>query len=511
MSDNIRNSQRIAKNTVYMFFRMFLVTVVGLYTSRVVLATLGVSDFGIYNVVGGVVVLFSFLKNALNNATYRYLAVELGKNNDLQLKKTFSMAVNVHVILAIIILALGEIIGVWILNAKLNIPEGREFAANIVFQISMLSFCISVVQTPYNSAIVVHERMNFYAYTSIVEVCLKLAIAFSLPLFLFDKLIVYGILTLCVSVIMFSWYIIQCRRLFDECHYQRCWDSSLAKGMSQYSGWSIVVNIVDVLVNQSIVFFFNTFFGVIANAAMGVANQVNSQLTNFLNTFTQSYNPQIIKSYAAEDRTYFLKLIFFASKFSFFLLLFVAGPLLLNIDFILNLWLKNPPEGSSLFLILIVAYSLVDAYSAPLWTGVHATGQLRTHQIIMSSIKVLNIPIAYFLLKMGCAAWTALMLKVGLNIVCSVVRPFYVQKLYDLPLLPYMKNVLAVVYIVSIITLFPSLYVASFFEPSLTRLIFTSSSFIVVFTPTVLFVGLSKNERSMMFSVIQSKFFKKTR
>jgi len=505
MESNQVKSKRIAKNTLFLFIRMALILCVGLFTSRVVLNTLGVDDFGIYNLVGSVVVLFSFLQSALTNATYRFFAYELGKGDEVQLKRTFAMAVNAHVILALVILVLCEIGGTWFLNHKLVIPEGRMDAANIAFHFSMLCFCLNIIKTPYNSAIIVHERMGFFAYTSIVEALMKLGIVYMLVCFAMDKLILYSMLMLGVAVVLLVWYVIHCNRLFEECRYKPVWDGGLIKGMLKYSGWSVIVNAVDVTVNQSVLFFFNIFFGVVANAAMGVASQVNGHLTNFLNSFTQSYNPQIIKSYAAGEQNYFIKLIFSTSKISYFLLLMASMPIMLNIDFILDLWLKNPPDGSSTFVILVIAYALVDAYSAPLWIGVHATGNLKMHQILMSSIKILNIPLAYIMLKAGCPAWTALALKVGLNVVCSIARPCYVKRLYGLPLLKYMVQVWGNVYVVTALVLPLPIYLANMFEPSWTRVFLTSSVFLAIFVPVVYGIGLSTEERVLARELFSKK------
>lgn len=505
MADTMGNSKRVAKNTVFMFIRMALVLCVGLYTSRVVLSTLGFEDFGIYNLVGSVVVLFSFLQQALNNATYRYLAFEQGKGDFAQLRKTFSMSLNVHLILSGVIFILCEVFGVWFLNSKLVIPDGRMFAANIAFQFSMLSFCASIIRTPYNSSIIAHEQMSFYAYTSIIEVILKLVIVYLLVIFSVDKLILYSFLLFLVALFMLVWYIIRCRSMYTECRYERLWDSKLIKGMMEYSGWSIIVNAVDVGVNQSLVFFFNIFFGVVANAAMGVANQVNAQLMNFLHTFTQSYNPQIIKSYAAGDRNYFIKLLFTSSKISYYMLLAAAVPIMINIDFILRLWLGNPPEGTSLFVIMVISYSLVDAYSAPLWTGVHATGNLKTHQLLMSGIKVLNIPLAYILLKMGLPAWTALALKVVLNVICSIVRPLYAKHLYRLPLVDYIKEVWLLVYCITAIVLPLPIYISSLYDDSLWRVIIVSISFYICYVPIVYYIGLNARERKVISNLILAR------
>lgn len=505
MSVENNNSSRVAKNTLYLFFRMILVMLVGLYTSRVVLEYLGVEDYGIYNLVGSVVVLFSFLQQALTNATYRYLAYGLGEGDKVKLSSIFSMSVNVHIILAIVLFLLCETFGLWFLLHKLVVPEGRMDAAVVVFHFSILTFCLNIIKTPYNSSIIVHERMNFYAYTSIVEVILKLLIVYLLVVFSYDKLILYSVLLFFVSLILFVWYFLYCNRAFIECKYKFIWEGGVAIDMVKYSGWSVVVNMVDVAVNQSVAFFYNVFFGVVANAAMGIANHVNGYLNQFLSSFTQSYNPQIIKSYAAGSFDYFIKLIFATSKFSYYLLFLLAVPVALNIDLILELWLKTPPEGTGIFIIMMIAYSLIDAYSAPLWIGVHATGNLRTHQLLMSSIKVFNIPLAYFLLKLGCPAWSALAIKAFLNFVCSILRPVYVQHLYSLPLKKYLLQVILIIYAVTALILPLPIYFVSIIDNPWLRFVITTTTVFGIGIPAIFALGMTKVERHMVLGMIRNK------
>lgn len=503
MAEN--NTSRVAKNTLFLFIRMILVLCVSLYTSRVILDVLGVEDFGIYNLVGSVVVLFSFLKQALNNATYRFLACELGKNDLVQLRKTFSMAVHVHTALAIIVLILCEAIGLYILNYKLNIPHDRMAAANVAYQLSILTFCVSIIQTPYNSLIIVHERMSFYAFTSVVEVILKLAVCFLLSIADYDKLIAYAALLLCVSLIIYGWYIVHCFKTFQESHVIRIWDKQVCYSMIRYSGWSMLVNASDIGVRQMNSFYLNVFFGVAANAALGVANQVNGQINAFVASFSQAYNPQIIKSYVSGNEPSFRKILFSSSKMSFYLLFILVVPLYLNIDFVLGLWLTIVPEQTSKFLLFIVIYSLIDAYSAPLWTGVHATGKLRTHQIIMSSIKILNIPIGFIVLKLGAPAWSIFASMACLNFVCSIVRPIYVHHLYKLPLREYFSQVFSKVYIVSAICLPLPIWIASLYESSFERLLVSVPLFFVIALPTIYFIGLSVKERELLRDILLSK------
>lgn len=503
--DNRSNSKRVAKNTLFLFLRMLVVMCVGLYTSRVVLNTLGVEDYGVYNVVGSVVVLFSFLQAALTNATYRFLAYDMGKGDMSALGRTFSMSVNAHWILALLVLLLCETFGLWFLNNKLVFPDVRLEAANVAFQFSVLGFCASIVKTPYNSAIIAHERMNFFAYTSVLEAVLKLAVVYVLWISPWDKLEIYALLLAVVSLLLLAWYWLHCKHNFQECTYRACWDAPMLKRMLGYSGWSLVVNMADVGIAQSVIFFFNLFFGVVANAALGIANQVNTQLCQLLASFTQAYTPQIIKSYARGDRGYFLNLIYSTSKLSYFLLLAVSVPLFLNMDFILKLWLGVVPDGTGTFVWLVVLYSLVDAFSAPLWTAVHATGNLRTHQLLMSGIKLLNIPFAYVLLKMGYGAWTALALKAGLNMVCALVRPVYMKRLIHLPLWEYSKSVFVPMMAVTAFAIPLPLFLGGLYPDGWLRLFLTSSVFIVLYGICVLWIGLSKKERDMLYGMLKKK------
>lgn len=512
MSNHIESSKKVAKNTLYLFFRMIMVMAVGLYTSRIVLSTLGVEDYGIYNVVGSVVILFSFLKQAMTNATYRFFAYALGENDVVKLRKTFVMSINAHLLIIGVILLLSETVGLWLLNTKLVFPEDRLFAANIAYQFSIFSFCVNVLQTPYNSVVIAHEQMSFFALTSIWEVFLKLGIVFLLLVLPGDVLVLYALLMFVISLFLYLWYIVYCHRRYQECRYSRYWDGRMLISMVKYSGWSVLVNGADVLVTQSIVFFFNIFFGVAMNAALGVANQVCSALQALLGSFTQAFNPQIIKSYAKGEMGYLYKLIYSTSKISYFLLLFVAVPVLLNIDFLLGLWLEVIPEGVDKLLVMIVLFSLIDAYSAPLWITVYATGNLRTHQLLMSIIKIFNVPLAYLVLKNGGDAWMALALKAGLNLVCSIVRPIYMRRLVGLPLHVYVREVFGRIVIVSVLSLPLPVYLASIMPNSWGKLLMVSFVSIVVMVMVVLYIGLNKQEKTLCVAMLRkymkNKFYK---
>jgi O-antigen/teichoic acid export membrane protein len=462
------------------------------------LNTLGIEDFGIYNIVGSVVIFLSFFKNALTNATSRFLTYELGTGDLPSMKRMFAMSVNIHVILAILMWLIMELVGVWFLNYKLNIAPERMYAANWTFQFSLLAFCADIIKTPYNSTIIAHERMNFYAYISIAEVTLKLLVVYLLMIGDVDKLILYSFLIMCVIIIVAVIYAIYCLRYFQETKYKFCWDSSLFKRLTAFSGWSLVVNAADVIVLQSQSILFNLFGGVTVNAAMGVANQVNTQLNNFLSTFASSFNPQIIKSYAAKEYEYFMKLIFSTSKLSYYLLFSAAFPLAINIDYILKLWLGNPPDLAPVFLKLVMIYSLIDAFSAPLWNAVYATGKLKTHQILMSIIKFLNLPISYIALKSGLPIYIPLLVWGGLNMICSVVRALYMKKLINLPLRRYFINVIGSILLVSILSTPIAYYYKLSHTDSFVSLLVSSLLFFVPYICVVYLIGLNSKERELI-------------
>ena len=497
-----QNSERVAKNTGFMFIRMLVVVGVGLFTSREVLRVLGVNDFGIYNLVGTIVVMFTFLQAALNNATSRFITYDLGAGNTTNLQKTFSMSMNTELILAGIIMLLSEIVGVWFIEYKLHIPDGRMEAAQWVFQISLFNFALSIIRTPFNSLIIAHEHMNYYALTSIIEAVLKLVIVYLLIVLPADKLVLYALLQMGVTIAIFLWMVVYCKHHFEECHYTKYWNKGLLKCLMNYSGWSLIVNIADIAVNQSISIFFNLFYGVAANAAYGVANQVNTQLNYFITNFSQSYSPQIIKSYAAKKYDYFMKLIYSTSKLTFFLYFSVAFPIMINIRFILDIWLVNPPKMADTFLCLIVGYNIFDSFSNPLWMSVHATGYLKVHQILMGSIKIMNIPISYILLKLGFPIYTVLAVYVALNALCSIVRIIYLRTLIHLDTLDYMKKVIWQMIKIVLISIPIPLAILYFSDNRLLNLFTTSISFYLLYLPGIYFLALNAREKDLVKDMV---------
>lgn len=499
------NTKRIAKNTGFLAFRMLLVVAVGLFTSRIVLDALGIDDYGIYGVVGSVVVFLSFFKNALTNATYRFFTFDLGRGDRKSLSRTFSMSINMHVLLAALLFVILEIGGTVFINNWLNIAPNRLAAANWVFQFSLVTFCIEVVKTPYNSCIIAHERMNFYAYTSLVEVVMGLLNAYLLWTAPFDKLVFYAFLQFILALLLFAWYYVFCRRHFEETQYHYFWDSDMLRKLTSYSGWSLLVNAADVVAVQSINIFLNWFGGAPVNAAMGIASQVSAKMNMFLGSFTQAFNPQIIKSYASNDIDYFFKLLFSTSKFSFFLLFALAFPMYLFVDFVLDVWLVEVPRYSNIFIILLLCYYLVDAMQSPLWQAAHATGRIAVHQMLISTVKIISIPIIYVLLFIGSPYWVAIAVWALMNVVAAVVRTIYMRRLINLPIPAYLRDVVGRLFLVLICAVPVPYIMYSYVGNGWWQLFVVTGLFLVIFAIAIYIVGLSRFERDLVKKIINQK------
>ncbi len=401
MSTNSENNKRIAKNTLFLYMRMLLIMGVTLYTSRVVLRVLGVEDFGIYNVVGGIVTMCSFLNGAMSQSTQRFLAFEIGRGNPLRLAEVFSLSMTIHIGIALIVLLLAETIGLWFLITQMNIPESRMEAAQWVYQFALFSFVISMVQAPYNAAIITRERMHVYAYISIVEVVLKLVVAFLLECISFDKLKLYGALIFLVTVLIALFYRCYCVRNFQECHYKLYWSKTLYKTISSFAGWSMFGTLAWISKSQGLNLILNIFYGPVLNASYGIASQVNTAINSFVQNFTTALNPQIIKSYANDDRNYMIQLLFRGAKFSYFLLLLFSIPLLIETEFVLKCWLKVVPGYAVAFTRLVIINSLLESFTYAMGTSIQATGKVKWYQIIVGGTILLNIPLAWILLRLN--------------------------------------------------------------------------------------------------------------
>lgn len=427
MSDTSENNKRIAKNTLLLYVRMLLLMVISLYTSRVVLNALGVDDYGIYNVVGGIVVLLAFLNNAMAGSTQRFLNFEMGTQDSDALRRVFSTSIHIHIIVALVVLILGETIGLWFLNTHMNIPELRITAANYVYQFSLITCVLNFLTVPYNATIIAHERMSAFAYISILEGVLKLSVAIAVYYASFDKLIFYGSLMLFVGLINNSCYATYAFRHFAECRgVSRRINKDKMREMLSFSGWTIFGNLGYILHTQGIAIIINMFFTVAVNAAQGIANQVNGVVQQFLSNFLLALNPQLVKSYAAGDIETMHKLIIRGCKFAFCLVGFFVVPLVLETPTILQTWLGFVPEYTVVFVRMVLIILLVNSLSNILATSKGATGNIRTYQITVTTIGAFHLPLAWVAFALGYGPEYAMYVYLAIVIVLQIVRAWFV-------------------------------------------------------------------------------------
>lgn len=499
------NNKRIAQNTLMLYFRMLLIMMVSLFTVRVVLNTLGVVDYGIYNVVGGIVVMFSFLSGTMASASQRFFAFELGRNNIQQLKKTFSLTVTIYAIIAIIVLLLAETIGLWFLNTQMVIPTDRMEAANWIYQFSILSFLVTIMTIPYNAAIIARENMKVFAYVGIIEVLLKLVIVYLLVLFSFDKLKLYACLWFAVTVIVTLIYRTICKRKYEECRFGFYWNRGLFNTLMSYSGWNLFGATAGILNNQGINILLNVFFGPVVNAARGIAYQISAAVNQFASNFFTAVNPQITKYYAANEKEQMMKLVYQSSKFSFFLLFILSMPVLLETNYILTLWLKEVPEYVVLFSRLVLFSVLIDSLSNSLITSALATGKIKRYQMIVGGMLLLNLPISYCFLKFGFPPQITMYISIVISGICLFLRLWMLRDMIGLSMKDYIIRVLIVVISVSIVAYLIPLFLLFQLEESLMRFIIIGFTGLITSIGTIYIIGLSKNERKFLIQIIQSR------
>ena len=507
MEDNSQNNKRIAKNTLMLYVRMFLIMIVSLYTSRIILQALGIEDFGLYNVVGGVVVLFTFLNNAMVTSTQRFLNYEIGRHNLDEAQKVFSASLNIHTIIAGAFLLLAETVGLWFLNRYIQIPEGREVTANWVYQFSIIVSILNIIRSPYNAVIIAHEHMSFYAYVSIIEIILKLAIVYMVYLFA-DRLIAYAFMIMIVTLIILGAYYVFCKKNYAICKYKLEYDRKRYMALASFSGWSLFGSLANIGASQGINIILNMFFGVAVNAAMGIANQVNAAVYQFLSSFQTAFNPQIIKSYAVGDRTYFISLIMNTSRYSFLLLFLLALPIYICCPEILSIWLGAVPEYAVEFCRLMLLFLLIEAVQGPLWVSVQATGKIRNYQILMSILTLLNLPITYVLLVFFENPEIALIVRLTVNLIIAVARVIYLNHLYDFPIGRYLNDVIVKCLIVVTISYPVPYLIHRIMGTTIIDTIVNIFLALVCAIVVIALVGLRSNERVLIISKMKQIFYK---
>jgi O-antigen/teichoic acid export membrane protein len=503
--DSNNKNKRIARNTLMLYFRMILTMLVSLYTSRVVLNTLGVEDYGTFNVVGGAVIMFGFFNGAMSSATQRFLTFDIGREDHVQLRKTFNATQIIHIGIALLIFILAETIGLWFVNNKLNLPEGRMEAARWVFHFSLFSLIVTVIQAPYNALIIARERMSVFAYISILEVLFKLFIVFMLTWISFDKLKLYGILVFVVSFIVAAIYRMYTRTHFEETKFLIVKDKSLYKTLISYSVWNLFGAVSLVVKAQGVSIMLNIFFGTVINAAMGVANIVSGTVASFVSNFQMASNPQIVKSYAADDKEYLTNLVIRTSKFSFFLLFILTLPIILEIDYILKLWLKLVPDYTAIFTILILINALIDTVSGPLMAAMAATGKIRVYQLVIGGLSILILPVSYLFFKFGYQPESTFIVSISIAVVTFVFRLLFTKKqILEFSIRQFIQEVLVRNIPVVMLSLIIPLMLLSNMHPGLTRLslvILTSSVISII---TFYYIGLKNNEKLFVKNALMS-------
>lgn len=508
MQNSSQNNKRIAKNTLLLYFRMLFLMVVSLYTSRVVLAALGVEDFGIYNVVGGVVAMFSMLSGSLSAAISRFITFELGKGDLSKLKRIFSSSVTIQIILSAIIVLLIESVGVWFLNVKMVIPAERIEAANWVLHFSAIAFVVNLISVPYNAAIIAHERMAAFAYISIVEAVGKLTVANLIMISPMDRLVFYALLLCVISLVLRIIYGVYCKRHFAECTYEWIWDKDLLKQMFGFAGWNMIGASSAILRDQGGNIVINLFCGPAVNAARGIAFQVNGAVHGFVQNFMTALNPQITKSYASGDHSYMMTLIFQGARLSYYMLLLLSLPIIVSAEYILSLWLGVVPEHTVLFVQLVLLFAMSESISSPLVTAMLATGKIRNYQIVVGGLQMLNFPVSYILLRMGCIPETVIIVAICISQCCLAARLWMLRNMINLKVKQYLYNVyfnvIAVTICAAILPLVTVNYMQIGFIPfTIATLVCITMSFLAI-----LYVGCSPKERNFIFTKA-NKFFKR--
>lgn len=503
MPDNSANNKRIAKNTMFLYIRMLLILVVTLYTSRVVLKALGETDYGIYNVVGGVVSLFTFVSTAMAGASQRYLTFEIGKGDTNRLKEAFSASFTIYLGVAILIILLAETIGLWFLTNKLVIPDERLTASIYVFHFCILSCVISILQIPYNADIIAHERMNVFALISIVEVMMKLGIVFLLQVLPIDKLILYAMLLSIVQLIVFISYVVYCKHCFKECRMSVCKNVPYMKEMCGFAGWTLFGNMAVVGYTQGLNILLNIFFGPAVNAARGVSVQVQSAVHGFVSNFQTALNPQITKKYATNDMDGMHSLLMTSSKLSFYLMLVFIIPLIFLSEQVLGIWLVQVPEHTRAFMILSLIIMQINTIANPLTTGVSATGKVRNYQIWVGSCQLLILPLAYIGLLLGWRPESVYFVHFGIAVLTQILRVRIVLPMLNLPFSKYLSKVVGPIALVSVITVGASLLVNAITSTS--NIFVLCPIYLLIVLVTIYIAGLNASEKSFIINFVSNK------
>ena len=504
-------TKRIAKNTLVLYFRMFITMVVGLYMARVVLSALGEIDYGIYGVVATFVTSFGIISGAMATATQRFLSFEIGKTEDSNVKAVFSTAIVIHLRLAAVVLVVGEIIGVWFLNFHMNFPPERYEAANWVFQLSLLTFVVNIYSVPYNAALVAYEKMTAFAYVAILEVVLKLIVAIVISYSDGDRLILYAILIAAIAVVVRIIYGIYVKTHMPECRCTWRLNKSYSKEMTSFVGWNLVGSLANTAKDQGVNIVLNLFFGAAVNSARAIAYQVMGAISAFATNFQMALNPQIIKSYAAGETDDMFKLVFRGSKFSYMLLLMLSLPVIIEAEYILDLWLVDVPEHTVMFLRLVLCTVLIDSLSNALVTAMHASGKVRDYQIVVGGISLLTLPTVYVALSMGNSPEWALAIGLAFAIVCHVARLIMLRISIDLDIAEFICKVTLRVGATTIVAAIAPTLLYMSCDVNIVTFIAVCATAVASTAVSAFLIGIDSKERSEITAFVRRKLKMKER
>ena len=507
MASHTESNKRIMKNTLALYVRMILMMVVSLYTSRVILDTLGVEDYGTYNVVGGVIAMFSAFSSMFSGAISRFLTYELGRDegDTKRLRDVFSTSVTIQLGIAAVFILVGEVVGLYFLNYQLVIPEGRMVAANWVLQCSIVTFAVNLISVPYNAAIIAHEKMSAFAYISIFEVSMKLLIAYALYISPIDKLISYALLLMSLSVVVRFVYGFYCRRHFSECRYRFKYDKKLLKEMSGFAGWNFLGSGAYILNTQGVNILINLFFGVTLNAARGIANQVDGAIMQLVNNFMTAVKPQITKSVAAGDYSYMESLVFRGSKFGYFLMLLFFVPIYVETPQILSLWLKIVPEYTVSFVRLAMIASMIDLLGTTISTSVIATGKVKKYYIVIGLFGLLVFPLTYICFKLGCSPESCYYSFISVYVFLLFLKLRQAHELVGISISKYCFKVLFKVVPITIFSLGLTLLASEYMEQNLQRLVILVFFSALLNGVAIYFYGLNQAEKEFVKGIVFKK------
>lgn len=511
MLDKSTENKRLAKNTIVLYLRMLFMMVLQLYTSRLVLQALGVENFGIYNVVGGVIAMLNFVNMSLSNANSRFIAVEIGSENRNGLKKLFSCIMSIHWFFAAIILLLSETIGLWFIMTKLVIPEERLTAAIWVYQSAVLSSIITIISSPYNGLIIAHEKMSAFAAISIFETVAKFFVAIVLFYSPIDCLVLYAILQVFIQLVIRTIYMLYCKTKFEESSYRIIWDKKISSNILSFAGWTLTGNVAVMGYTQGLNILLNIFFGTVVNAARGISIQVQAAARMFFTGFQTAINPQIIKAYAQKNYDRLHTLVFMSSRFSFYLMLLVTIPLCIHTQYILELWLGNVPKYTAEFVQLMLLVGLINTLQNPTMTALHATGKIKKVQIIESSLLLSVVPLAYlFLITYHISPVMVYVIYLVIELLTQLVRVYMIYPKIKLKMTDYFMKVMYPICLVSIVSASVCLPISKVLTVSNFSMLLVAIVTYVMMTSSIVFIlGLQQSEKQFVYKIIKRRFFKK--